>query len=560
MKRASIIGATGVLMLAFVLCGAWAQNGPCNTVSSCLSFLNPSAARSDGSINEDAERAFKLLRPFGEEAKQELLKRASGKDRGWREFSQSILADWHDWSTEDIPLLRDALRRSPGGWAAIGLGEIGTPEAIQALVADLPKNDSGNQTDFALKELGSKAMPYLMPLLESDATSRSAERVIGEMGEVAIAAVPSWVHTALDTSKSESVRCAALKAIAAVGTSARPQSNQLKTLLTDPNPTVREAAHKTLIDIRNSAVVLELSRDCHPTADAFDAHAIMPLFCLNRIAEVGVDGRDAGPDLVPFLTSKNGAERAYAIGTFAAIDYDPVIPQIEAALHDPDWRVVLSAIDALKRLDDQSAISLLRDVSTQHWFDQIRERALAAEVALEAGAKPEDSGNDRVVDRSQPEVRDLPACVSKRWKWKENSFTMHAARDSGDLKMPYQGGTIVGTNHGEWGGLLSWSLPGKTPIELNKDNVNAILPDGDGIIALFGLAHISFDDGYVLRFERSGAEWKVSEVARLLGDSSTIGPVGTDSFAVLSHGRAIVFDRTGILGTATCEDPHTPTS
>jgi len=93
---------------------------------------------------------------------------------------------------------------------------IGTPTAIEALVEDLPKG-SDNQTDFALEKLGSKAIPFLMPLFDDEGSSQAAARVIAAMGDSAIPFVQSWSQIANDPDEPLKKRLAALRAISAFG-------------------------------------------------------------------------------------------------------------------------------------------------------------------------------------------------------------------------------------------------------------------------------------------------------------------------------------------------------
>ena len=163
----------------------------CRNLESCLKALDSKARTSDGSAGPDEEAIAAKLSKFGEPAKIELLKRAAGDDMGWRNLSQSILYNWKTWSPSNVPELRAALRRDPGGWMAKPLATIATPAAIEALVEDLPKG-SENQTDFALEELGPRAVPALMPLLENPDTAPPAIRAIKSMGGIRVFA-PSRV-------------------------------------------------------------------------------------------------------------------------------------------------------------------------------------------------------------------------------------------------------------------------------------------------------------------------------------------------------------------------------
>jgi HEAT repeat protein len=144
----------------------------CSSLAECLKLLDGVASTAGPGMGPEEEEIRQVLKQFGEPAKHELLRRAAGTDRGWRDLAGAILWGWDSWTPSDVPELRSALLKDPGGWLARPLGEIGTPEAIRALVEDLPKG-SENQTDFALAKLGPKAIPFLMPLLEREKTAKS---------------------------------------------------------------------------------------------------------------------------------------------------------------------------------------------------------------------------------------------------------------------------------------------------------------------------------------------------------------------------------------------------
>src|ERR1039458_7916486 len=159
----------------------------CPTLSACLALLDKAVPSRDDGEGSNGDVLARDLRRFGEPAKQELLRRAIGSHPGWRNVAGAILADWGGWKGEDVPALRAALRLDHGGWVARPLGQIGTPDAIRALVMDLSTaSDIESQTGFALKKLGARAVPFLMPLLENQEKSVLAAQVIAEMDPLPI--------------------------------------------------------------------------------------------------------------------------------------------------------------------------------------------------------------------------------------------------------------------------------------------------------------------------------------------------------------------------------------
>ena len=496
-------------------------------------------------IGPEEEEIRGILKQFGEPAKHELLRRAAGNDCGWRHLARAILWGWGPWMPSDVPELRLALLKDPGGWLARPLREIGTPEAIQALVEDLPKG-SENQTDFALAKLGPKAVPFLMPLLEEEKTAKSARRVIMRL------------------------RLAALRGIAALGSKAKSASETLPALLSSPDPALRAEVDSTLKATRNPAVIHQVTRSCYPRAGQFDSLAIDALLCLREIAAYGEDGQSAGQDLLPFLSSKNGDERAAGITTLAAIGYKSALPQIEAALSSPDWRVTYAAVRGIGWLGDKQALPDVQKVASNHWLPEVRDEATRTMAALRSSKGRlegtwkfipwEGVGEPFEIDHEI--LGEAPSCRSQRWAWNGATFKLRPHQQGSDaqgrMSLQFSGGKLEGTNLGEFGGTLTWkSLDRNTKSEvIFQDDVVGMANDRDGAMALFGLSHMGLAYGYVLRVIRtSGDDWNLSEVARLPAEGEALTTVAPGTFAALSRNRVVVFTRTGILGMAACATP-----
>ena len=159
-------------------------------------------------------------------------------------------------------------------------------------------------------------------------------------------------------------------------------------------------------------------------------------------------------------------------------------------------------------------------------------------------------------DIDQQVLASATACPSQRWEWKDSIFEMPAKAEQGNKSMQLWGGTLSGIDRGEFIGELTWRIDKAKPEMILKDNVIAISGTEDGnAIALFGLAHMGFDYGYVLRLERnSDGGFHLTEIARLPARGDGLVSLGQDLFAVRSAGRTIVFSsKLGILGLAMCE-------
>jgi hypothetical protein len=150
------------------------------------------------------------------------------------------------------------------------------------------------------------------------------------------------------------------------------------------------------------------------------------------------------------------------------------------------------------------------------------------------------------------------ACPSNLWQWQQEKFRIQPTNDVNAHALRLSNGNVrgelVGTDHGEWGGDLTW-IPGEgVPVVLDRDNVRGMDYDGRGAIVVFGLAHMGFNYGYVLGLSPKGdGKWDQTEVAHLPGEPVSWTKLKSDRIAIMTAGRVLVFSSNdGILGVASC--------
>jgi hypothetical protein len=561
-----------LLLLLLTACPASAIKVPrgmdrCPTLDACLTLLNNVNPTNDVWDIDSGNILARNLSRFGDSAKYELLKRSVGSDPAWRSTAAGILGEWKAWQPSDVPALLEILHTNEGEWAAGPLAKIATPESLQAMVEHLPHERMDYASTF-LTNLGAKAVPYLFPLLQDDEKYKSADRVIATMRPTPISFAAGWVTIALDPEKNVKERLAALRGIAALGQAATSTGASLHALQNDSNALLVKQVHLTLRAIQDPIVVSELAKACQPKAEQFDMLALDSDLCLREIAEYDLTARDSGSLLLPFLSSKNGAERAYGIATLGLIGYVPATPQIEEALNSPDWRITHAAVWSLGWLGDKNALPQLDKIASNHWLPELRNNAAKVSVALRSpNGRVEHSpwklptgnySNDPFMIVSDGIGYETRPCKENQWKWNQETFKLSMIHEDRASSLRFRNGNmwgeLVGTNHGEWGGELAW-LPYQGQAQtLLRDNVVDMKYGSDGAIVLFGLAHMSFNYGYVLKVSRnSDGTWDESEVARLPGEPNAWTDFAPDLFAIRVHGRVVIVStQDGIIGLATC--------
>jgi hypothetical protein len=86
-----------------------------------------------------------------------------------------------------------------------------------------------------------------------------------------------------------------------------------------------------------------------------------------------------------------------------------------------------------------------------------------------------------------------------------------------DESLPLPDGALVGSDHGEFGGTIEWRPKGKRKAQVVvAANTQALLAHGDEAYAITGLAHLSLDDGQLLRLRRGNGTWSATPVLDLV--------------------------------------------
>ncbi|HEX5245387.1 MAG TPA: hypothetical protein VFW23_19150 [Tepidisphaeraceae bacterium] len=295
-------------------------------MNACLRALDAVAARrSDGAgSNLDIEFTTRLEQ-FGQSAKRELLRRAVGGDRAWRNLSGAILMNWDSFEPDDVPLLIEALHKDPGGWIARPLGRIGTPETIEALAEDVRLHGAENQSGWALSQIGDRVFPYLLPLLSDDKQWQDAAIIMRDMKLKAVDGLDTWLSVALDEKRPERDRVGALRGIGILGTSAKQAAPSIRPLLAvnDGYGPIPETAKKVLAAMGDAATATETIAACTPSTDPFEG-AFDSTGCLERAAAYGdAIFPYANLILTTFINSRTGSDRANAASLLGYIGYGP---------------------------------------------------------------------------------------------------------------------------------------------------------------------------------------------------------------------------------------------
>lgn len=197
------------------------------------------------------------------------------------------------------------------------------------------------------------------------------------------------------------------------------------------------------------------------------------------------------------------------------------VPAIKSRLHDPDARAAMAAALAMRDLGAADAATW-RSLA-QYWYPPVRELARAAGAGTDADLldAPQRSFYTR--------VEEIGATFAQRWcdaqpaSWHGMREPASDEDDEDDTatiplaamglrheqgwpvcgpqteRLAFAGGTLIGSNRGEWGGSAYFFRAPELPRPLLSDNVQGARADGDRVALYASLAHLSLSESRMYR-------------------------------------------------------------
>ena len=146
---------------------ASASSSYCVDGSTCEQHLRSIAKTIPQGVVADTDTLAAELRDLGEPGWQCIAALSVDKDRRVRNVAGYVMGEWRILDDGKIPAIDAALHLEPGSWPAHALERLATPRAIDALIADVERTDSGNQSSFALVELMPASLPAVLSVLQA---------------------------------------------------------------------------------------------------------------------------------------------------------------------------------------------------------------------------------------------------------------------------------------------------------------------------------------------------------------------------------------------------------
>ncbi len=299
------------------------------------------------------------------------------------------------------------------------------------------------------------------------------------------------------------------------------------------------------------------------------------------LAATGSAGRAAGPAVLDYLNNADWDARISAVRTLGFIDYQEAAEALVPLLtHQEDVRLNWAAAEALGRLHIKSTLTALETAANSHWHPTVRAAAKDATTHIEQGSLSENPISHFPSAFFSYFLFEQPACKSPSISRATDQSVrkIRAGRDLEEISiLKYQrpllyvdrdptfmvpkvaiqvdDGWLGGTDFGEWGGELVHFDEHENPTILLEENNSELHLLGDKLIAVTGLAHLSFNRGRLYIVERNDSGlWKANSWRALPGapEDSWLTEKG-ELFVDTVQGGEILISADGTMRLAPCK-------
>lgn len=519
------------------------------TLDALISRIDKVPDDSSGLGQEEQDYIAKLHK-HGTEAIPRLVALLTHPDKEVAELAAAALGDYEHIDAKYFPEIVAGLDRDIG-WLVRALGRIETNEAAKEAVARYLAAETSpqNQEVYAVELQGARAIPFIMAAAKAN-NGKDAKvyyllgYVLGEMPpDKRMKAAPALKEMLDDEQSSDALSAGILSMIRHLGELGQILEPELLALRSS-KPALKEHVDFALVGIRSPhsgqiyAEILKKEPD--------------PLV-MRDIAENGRAARDAGPEVAKFLGHSDWDMRRAAARTLGFIGYDPATPQLIALLNDEkDVQINWIAAQSLGRLQSKSAEDALTVAAKKHWHPAVRTEAEIALSHLKSAAPYESACHEKnfsleffrfddfEMDTEPPP--EIPLAIKEPSEVKlyrstsptqieklsyqseivsfgandedqqreekgekgiievnEGNMVQHrkAITQIPDVALRVEGGWLVGSDRGEWGGELVFIADDGKRQPVLSGNIHDLYTVGKKCIALGGLAHLSSNQGMV---------------------------------------------------------------
>jgi HEAT repeat protein len=486
------------------------------------------------------------LRSIGSEAIPHLLPLLVDENVAIQDLAYFTLSEVDGWEEEHLDGLIKAYR---GGddWIPLAIAKIGSPRAANFLVEQLVlRRESFTQLTAAVANVGKNVVPPLLRLYHTELNwDADLEGVIyhtfHDLNDNASDAVGPLLKLAADEGQAEAKRFRAVKALGAIGPTALVPFLNTGNRFLSAVPAPEHAGGR---------------------------YTSMRL--LDSIAALRERGAGAGPLALKLLASEDWEVRVEAARALGRIGYDQASDQLSGVLQRPDdWRLVFCAAESLGMLKSRKAITALKELAERHWYPPVRTVALESITAIRSGTGREPKkrfgafdffdgppGEDGDFlpeeDAGKLKLPVLPPAPQIAMMIKGEDGGVQTEKRTG---IEVDGGYLVGADHGEFGGSISFIDEGGNSHVVADENTQEIYKTAEGVMSVGGLAHMGANSGFIFKLRKAGDQrWTAEKWRALPGAPRFSRLLKNGDLFVSCHGGIVVVSPAGEMKALTRDE------
>lgn len=563
---------------------------PCNTAQACLDRVFQLAEcwpgyRGNWPYPPAVVELGMSIAELEEDLTADLVALLLDKDRYVANVAGLVLSKQSSIDSDYLDEILWAIERGVEGSGG-ALGRVDSSDAAELVVrrAIGPEGSDSAAYQFAASLQGARAIPFIVKAArcsvrcDDDRHARLASILEG-MGPERAEAGDGLLAIAADDASPQRAREGALAMIAELGPEAVELDEELLALKAAV-PGLEAHINRALIGLESDAVGEIFAERLSSSPKLRDMY---------ELASLREAGYLAGPVVEDLLSHPDWDIRLQAVRTLALIGYEPAVDSLLEILAESedvvlDWVIA----DSMAYLNAFKATDALVTLSVDHWHPHVRERARLARERLFGSVdfdKQSRTWSGALVAYSQ-QVDAMNACDELDVEAADHSdaLRLQHPEDEAELRMlsypdelagdstvrgqngvlvpgvavRVDGGWLVGSDRGEWGGELVFIDRNGHATALISENIENLVTLDDGrIVAVTGLGHMFTSRGMLYLVEPSpGGNWTATRWRRLPGAprSSSLTRSG-ELLVSTSRGGSLLVSPQGEMRMAPCVIP-----
>jgi HEAT repeat protein len=531
-----------IFLILFSSVSVFGQNNSNKSLDKEINALITNQSNSLG-ISQEEMKIAESIHGYGNSAIPELVKLLKYSEPQVRKRAAFTLSLFKNIDESYLNDLIEALNNGED-WLAPNIARIGSDKAINSLIEAIKKNKEAESTlGHSFEILGSKSVPYLIKLIDckdkcDEKLLYTVSSIFGFLGKEAIPAVNILDSLAKSKNNSIDSRKFAIRCLGEIGVYAMNVDSDLVSISKDESANYSSIVLNALNKIKSPLAIGLLVNKLDTTKSSFEKILIM-----RDIAQMGLNAIKAGEGILKYLNDDDWDLRVVSARTIGFIGYKAAIPDLIKLLnYVPDWRLNYVSIQSLEMLDAKEAISSLKEIESKHWYSLVREAAQKAIINITNSTKV-----------SIPNFNFAFYFFSYENDG-ESIDNCDIKKDYKQMRLDCWSGYLIGEDKGEWGGSLKFDNSSGNEFTLINDNIKSIYNINDNIIAIAGLAHLSFNRGTIYELIHADDKIIVNKILILPGAPLRIQKLKDNELMIATIGGTVILSKDFKLRQTTCKE------